>query len=355
MRIKYVSLARLACAGCCLFFATSVVFLALFLWASRQKPNLDRPSVLLVFDIDYTLFGLSSTVLNTLTPLYAEPFWDDAFIQANGFGLVWGFSRLMVPDPRSFLVGRQLGSDSVLSVYNTHFGLNAPLDVHFAINTDGRPVYDVWDEEVHASDAQREKLSELRGALDFNRRWHFLDSSSSCFDRFNSTSGQTTKGASLTPIQEKCAPFGHKDIMMQNIIDFYYETGVRRFSKILFVDDHGPNLEIIKRPTHLENGSVYRWGKHESLCERSNDCVFLAYPTRGLVPEILPTGINGSGIFPLTCAGCKYPVYGVPPREPSPYQGATTGLSPRDFRSDITDSYTLFGKTLSDVLAAEAR
>lgn len=355
MKVKPDCLASLGCVCCGLFFAMTVVLAVFIGLTSGGHLDPRRPSVLLVFDVDYTLFGLSSTVLNTSTPLYAEAFWDDAFIQARGFGSVWGFSRLMVPDPTTFPRRRELGSESVLSVHNPHFGVDAPLDVRFAINTDGRPLYDVWDEEAHASAGQRTKLRELREAADFNHQWRFLDSSSSCFDQFNATSGQTANAVRLTPIQEKCAPFGHKDIMMQNILDFYYEMGATRFSKVLFVDDHGPNLWLVKNPAHLENGGVYRWGPAQPLCERSNDCVFLAYPTRGLVPEIVPTGVNGTGVFPLTCAGCEYPVYSAPPREPSAYQGATTGLSPEDFRSDVSDDYTLLGEILSDVLATETR
>ena len=73
---------RLIIATCLavLFFILSLVLIVVL--ATRPTAAPTRPSMLVVFDTDYTLFGLAGSVLNSPRTLWAEPFYDGAFLQA---------------------------------------------------------------------------------------------------------------------------------------------------------------------------------------------------------------------------------------------------------------------------------
>ena len=326
---------RLIIATCLavLFFILSLVLIVVL--ATRPTAAPTRPSMLVVFDTDYTLFGLAGSVLNSPRTLWAEPFYDGAFLQAPGpFGNVWGMSRGMVPDLERLRRESTLGPESFLSVLHPDFGEQSPFDVRFAVLSDGDSLSTEFGRafESNVTD-QRSVVRSVRGALDFNPRWHIIDGATSwsCYGRYDATTSQTDEEYRLTPVQEHCSPYGHKDIMMQNILDFYKASGAPKFQYVLFVDDQAKNLRIVKTAPNLGPfQTLYAWGD-EQLCAAQNECVYLAYPTGRTVYEVRPTG---DGSWPCCCGGCTYASVSSP-AEVSAYQASTAGLGIEHFYSEI--------------------
>lgn len=329
-----------------------VMFIILIVVAASlasKQPQCDasaRPSVLAVFDTDYTLFGLAGSVIGSSQALWAEPFWDHAFLSAPGpFGKVWGMSRGMVPNPERLRADGTLGPESLLSALHPDFGERSHFDVRFAVLSDGRSLSTEFDRAFSAeSSPQHDAVRAVRGARDFNARWHILDGAASwsCYGRFNHTSAQTDAAYRRTPVQEHCTKYGHKDIMMQNILDFYAAVGAPKFEHVLFIDDQASNLRTVKRSPNVIGGRGYTWGdRREPLCAdgAGNGCVYVAYPTGRAVYEVTPTG-NGS--WPCCCGGCTYANVSRPD-EVSAFQAAVAGLGLQHFYSAIADDGTLNG------------
>lgn len=325
---------------------------------SRRKPR-----ALALFDIDYTMFGIASSVLGTDSPLYQEKFWDSSFggdfdPSKEGFGEVWGLARGLVPDAKSFAESRVLGPDSVLSTSHPLFGVDSPLDFSFGIISDGPSLTeDIFSQNGHALNqtAQVEAVRYLRMASDFNPRWHILDTAIyTCLKKYDERTLETFNGWKLNPVQQHCTDYGRKDIMAQNILDFYANKGSSIFDYIFMADDQKGNLQVVKEAPNL--GGKYTWGApYRPREEISLDSVFVAYPHGGVSYEVRP---RGDGSFPMNCGGCYYvnvsgaqvPPFtgdpaseGNPATEVGPFQAMIAGIGRDNYFSTIAADGTLTG------------
>jgi len=294
-----------------------------------------RPTALALFDVDFTLFGVASSHIGARAPLYAGPFWDDAYDAPGkeGYGDIWGLGRGLVPNVSSFKEHNTLGPDSILSTAHPLFGQDSPLDMWFGIVSDGSSLVQyAFSQDGHPvnNTAQIEAVRALRGARDFNPRWHILDNSLySCFGKYDNETGESWEGWRLNPVQQHCTTWGHKDIMVQNVLDFYADFGVAKFESIFFADDQMSNLQCVKNASHL-NGS-YTFGAPLRPREHiSTDSVWLAYPSGGTAYEVRPRGDGGD---PMNCGGCYY-VTAAGEQVP-PFEGNGT-------EGDVADDWSAF-------------
>jgi len=297
-----------------------------------------KPTVLMVFDIDYTWFGIASSKLGVNKPLYAEPFWDDAYAfdgKNTNFGDVWGIAPGLVPSVAGLKELRQLGPKSILSSNHPDFGTSTgTYDTYFGINSDGGSMtefeFNTTNPDCDGSNRWSRKFKPLRQAVDFHPRAHILDTGFTCYDLFNASSGATKKAYALTPVQNHCAPYGHKDVMMQNILDYYYEQGANKFDYILFADDQSHNLETVKDAPHF--GGSYTWGGSGDTF--SSDSIAIAYPHGGTDYQVKP---RLDGNIPFNCAGCFWKNPGDPDAY-SPYQALVSGFGAKSFYKNVDSS-----------------
>lgn len=326
------------------------------------KSRHGKPRVLAVFDIDYTLFGVASSLIGTDEPLYSEKFYDNAFDERprEDFGKIWGLARGLVPSASSFDENKILGPQSILSTSHPLFGADSPFDVSFGIASDGPSLtqyaFSENGDPINLTD-QVLAVRQLRAAADYNPRWHILDTAIyTCFDKYNKTTKKTYDGWLLNPVQQRCTEIGHKDIMVQNILDYYANAGWQKFDYIFFMDDQRDNLLVVKDAPHL--GGKYTFGAPFNPREDiPTDSVFLAYPSGGTAYEVRPRGPGASydenncgGCYYVTTAGAQVPPFAGdkvleddPATEALPFQAVIAGIDSRNYHSVIAEDGELSG------------